>query len=113
LKRLGYSAQVAASGVEVLRILQLNRFDVILMDCQMPELDGYETTRRIREREKEWKTESPESVRIIAMTANALDGDRARCLRAGMDDYLSKPFRAEELQAALERSSQELAASKD
>jgi two-component system sensor histidine kinase/response regulator len=100
LARLGYSADAVASGVEALAALNRVNYDVILMDCQMPEMDGYEATRRIR------KLESEQPGRrhyIIALTANALDGDRAKCLAAGMDDYLSKPIRLENLAQALER----------
>jgi CheY-like chemotaxis protein len=71
------------------------------MDCQMPGLDGFVTTQRIREREKSEPAEAP--IQIIAMTANAMTGDREKCLSAGMNDYVSKPVRTEELQAALER----------
>ncbi|MCH7639465.1 MAG: response regulator [Bacteroidetes bacterium] len=96
LKRLGYVADVAANGLEVIKALELADYDVILMDVQMPELDGLEATRRIRQtvpREKR--------PRIIAMTANAMQGDRDRCLEAGMDDYVPKPVRHEDLAAAL------------
>jgi len=74
----------------------------VLMDCQMPGLDGFVTTRRIRQQEQDQSTESP--LHIIAMTANAMTGDREKCLEAGMNDYVSKPVRTEELQAALERA---------
>jgi PAS domain S-box-containing protein len=98
LRKLGYHADVAANGIEVLNALQGKRYEIILMDCQMPGLDGYEVTREIRRRERRghrtW---------IIAMTANAMVGDRAKCLTAGMDDYISKPLNRAELRAALER----------
>jgi CheY-like chemotaxis protein len=99
LERMGYRADVAANGFEVLDALSRQRYDVVLMDVQMPELDGLEATRRIGR-------EVPPARRpyIIAMTANAMQGDRERCLEAGMDDYISKPVRVEELVAALERS---------
>ena len=96
LRRLGYDADVVENGREVLDALERERYDVVLMDVQMPELDGLEATRQIRERRG-----SSDAPRIIAMTANAMEGDRDACLAAGMDDYLSKPIRPEELAAAL------------
>ncbi|MDX1438819.1 MAG: response regulator, partial [Rubricoccaceae bacterium] len=99
LGRLGYKADVAANGLEVLKALELKTYDVILMDVQMPEMDGLEATRHIRQtipRERR--------PRIVAMTANAMQGDRDRCLEAGMDDYIPKPVRHEDLAAALDRS---------
>jgi CheY-like chemotaxis protein len=105
LKKLGCSADAVANGLEVLEGLKHVPYDVILMDCQMPEMDGYEATRLIRQREKglglacPWKA----PVYIIAMTANAMQGDREKCLAAGMNDYVSKPVRTTDLQAALER----------
>ncbi|GJM23340.1 MAG: hypothetical protein DHS20C15_32550 [Planctomycetota bacterium] len=98
LERFEQRVQVAANGLEALTALQRQRFDLVLMDCQMPEMDGFETTRHIREREQEG-----ERLPIIAMTANALKGDRERCLAAGMDDYLSKPVRPHDLEAMLQR----------
>ncbi|HEX4645471.1 MAG TPA: response regulator [Verrucomicrobiae bacterium] len=98
LKRLGYRADAAANGREVLLALERKTYDVILLDVQMPEMDGFEATRAIRER---WP--DARRPRIIAMTGNALLGDREKCLEAGMDDYISKPVRPGELQAVLER----------
>ncbi len=97
LNNIGYKADVATNGLEVLAALDLRPYDLILMDCQMPELDGYETTQQIRSR--------PESasMRIIAMTANAMRGESEKCLEAGMDDYLSKPVRLEALRDMLAR----------
>ncbi len=96
LKNLGYEVDVAANGKEVLEAIARIRYDLILMDCQMPELDGYTTTRRIRQ------LDNPNcDIAIVAMTANALKEDRARCLNAGMDDYVSKPIRKEDLAAKL------------
>ena len=95
LKRLGYKADVAVNGLEVLRALQSKPYDVVLMDVQMPEMDGLEATRQIRA--------CGLNTQIIAMTAHALEGDREECLQAGMNEYISKPIRIEELQKALER----------
>jgi CheY-like chemotaxis protein len=100
LKRLGYSPAVAVNGIEVLQALEAQVFDIIFLDVQMPEMDGYETARRICAR---WKVSDPERPRLIAMTGNAMRGDRALCLAAGMDDFIAKPVRVEALQAALER----------
>jgi signal transduction histidine kinase/DNA-binding response OmpR family regulator len=98
LERLGYRADVAANGLEVLDAVARQPYDIVLMDVQMPELDGLDATRRIV---AGWH--SGDRPRIIAMTANAMSGDRERCLAAGMDDYISKPVRLEELEAALLR----------
>jgi CheY-like chemotaxis protein len=99
LERLGYTATVVWNGLEALEALAQQPFDVVLMDVQMPELDGLDATRRICER---W----PEEARphIIAMTANALPEDREACFAAGMNDYVAKPIRAEELARALKRA---------
>jgi PAS domain S-box-containing protein len=99
LKRLGYRADVAADGLQALQALERESYDVVLMDVQMPKLDGLEATRRIHQR---W----PEGRRphVIAATANAMREEREACVAAGMDDYLSKPIRMEELAAALRRS---------
>ncbi|MBE7468090.1 MAG: hypothetical protein DPW09_13640 [Anaerolineae bacterium] len=102
LQRLGYQASVVNNGQETLEALARQPYDVILMDLQMPDMDGLETTRRIHQR-----FPNPGCPRIIAMTANALIGDRERCLAAGMDDYLSKPIRLDLLQAALTGIKQE------
>ncbi len=96
LERLGYRADVAANGLEALQALRRQPYDVVLMDVQMPEMDGMEATRRIRQ---EWPGE--QGPYIIAMTANAMREDREQCLAIGMDDYISKPVRVEELIAAL------------
>jgi CheY-like chemotaxis protein len=97
LNNIGYGADVANNGLEVLAALDLRPYDLILMDCQMPELDGYETTARIRGRA------DLKGIRIIAMTANAMRGESEKCLEAGMDDYLSKPVRLETLRDMLGR----------
>ena len=97
LNKLGYSADVACNGLEVLQALERQPYDVILMDVQMPEMDGLEATRAIRKR---WA--STDQPKIIAITAHALEGDRERCLAAGMNDYISKPVEMEELQSVFE-----------
>lgn len=94
LRMIGYEADVAANGIEVLQALEHRLYDVVLMDVQMPELDGIEAAKRICER---WH----DRPRIIAITAYALKGDMDRCLNAGMDDYISKPIRLEELRSKL------------
>jgi signal transduction histidine kinase/DNA-binding response OmpR family regulator/HPt (histidine-containing phosphotransfer) domain-containing protein len=106
LERLGYRADLAANGLEVLQALDRQEYDVILMDMQMPEMDGLETTRRIRNTNLTGSENLSgfRQPRIIAMTANAMQGDREICLAAGMDDYVSKPIRVEELIGALRRS---------
>jgi two-component system, sensor histidine kinase and response regulator len=103
LRDLRYKANAVANGLEVLKALEQISYDIILMDCQMPEMDGYEATRSIRKREQSLEEPCPwkSPVYIIAMTANAMQGDREKCLAVGMDDYLSKPVRAPELQAVL------------
>jgi len=99
LEKLGYRADVAADGREALQALERQRYDVVLMDVQMPEMDGLEATRKIVER---WP--GPDRPRIVAMTAGATAADREACLAAGMNDHVSKPIRQEELAAALARS---------
>jgi CheY-like chemotaxis protein len=96
LDKLGYQADVACNGLEVLKILRKKQYDLIFMDVQMPEMDGLETTRRIC---LDYAAEK--RPRIVAMTANAMSGDREQCLEAGMDDYLSKPVRKEDLLSAI------------
>jgi PAS domain S-box-containing protein len=95
LERMGYPADVAANGLEAIAALEVTPYDVVLMDIQMPELDGLEASRQIRSR---WPDRR---LRIVAMTANAMEGDRDACIAAGMDDYVSKPIRPDELAAAL------------
>jgi len=103
LSQMGYRPDVVHNGVEVLEALERQKYDVILMDIQMPDMDGLEATRRIRKEytgaRRPW---------IIAMTANAMDSDRKNCFEAGMDGYLSKPVRIEALEAELTRSSENI-----
>jgi PAS domain S-box-containing protein len=107
LNSIGCLVEVAGNGREALELCTGRRFDLILMDCQMPEIDGYQATRRIRDREKaralSGDSGAPERIPIVAMTAHAMRGDRERCLAAGMDDYLSKPFRSVQLIECLGR----------
>ena len=100
LRKLGYRADVAANGLEVLAAIKRQRYDIILMDVQMPEMDGLEATRKIVELHPD------PSARpwIVAVTANAMQGDRERCLAAGMDDYISKPINRDKLEAAMLRA---------
>jgi CheY-like chemotaxis protein len=100
LKRLGYTADAVANGIEALQALSAKPYDIVLLDVLMPEMDGYEAARRIR---ATWAKREADRPRIVAMTGNAMLGDRERCLEAGMDDYISKPVRVEELKAALEK----------
>ena len=99
LTRLGYSLDVACDGIQALRLCRENTYQAVLMDCQMPGMDGYTATRELRRRESRTRTHLP----VIAMTAGALAEDRERCLAAGMDDYVSKPVSADELEQALIR----------
>jgi CheY-like chemotaxis protein len=97
LRHLGLNADVANDGVEAVEALQAKNYDLILMDWQMPRMDGLEATRRIRSLSFEAKPI------IIAVTANAMSGDIDKCIEAGMDDYLSKPIRREKLALTLEK----------
>ncbi len=98
LRKLGIKADLAVNGREAVQAVQAKDYDLVLMDCQMPEMDGYQATRQIREQES-----SGRRVPILAMTANAMQGDRERCLECGMDDYLAKPITLEGLKNALRR----------
>ncbi|MZP30844.1 PAS domain S-box protein [Heliobacterium undosum] len=99
LNKIGLSVDVANNGMEAIQAVTEKAYDLIFMDCQMPELDGFETTQIIRE----WEQTTKQHIPIIAMTAMAMQGDREKCLHAGMDDYISKPIMLEQLIALLER----------
>jgi CheY-like chemotaxis protein len=103
MQKLGYHADLVANGLEVLEALQRIDYDIVLMDCHMPEMDGYTATQRIRSGQLLEGQSCFKQVKIIAMTANAMDGDKEKCLLAGMDDYICKPVRIEELQKILEK----------
>jgi CheY-like chemotaxis protein len=98
LEKRGHQVVVAANGREALEAMERQSFDIVLMDLQMPELDGFEATAALRAREAGHGTHLP----VIALTAHAMKGDRERCLAAGMDAYLSKPIRPQELDKLLE-----------
>jgi PAS domain S-box-containing protein len=106
LQKLGYQATVVASGVEAVEAFRKEQFDLVLMDCQMPEMDGFEATRRIRELGRQ-------DVPVVAVTADAMAGDRERCLRAGMHDYLSKPVEMRQLAEVLAKWLPETAPARD
>jgi CheY-like chemotaxis protein len=97
LKKLGYASDAVANGLEVLEALKRTPYEIILMDCLMPDLDGYETTRQVRKR-------SGHQPYVIAMTANAMQGDRELCLATGMDGYISKPMRIADLRSLLDEA---------
>jgi two-component system, sensor histidine kinase and response regulator len=101
LDRLGYTADVVANGREALDALGRVSYDIVLMDCMMPEMDGYEATKKIRESERQ--NGNSRRLHIIAMTANAMQGDRDKCMAAGMDDYVSKPVQVGDLRRAIEK----------
>ena len=98
MERLGCKCSIAGNGIEALKLLELAKYDAIFMDCNMPEMDGYETTRQVRQLENEVS-----QIPIIAMTANVLDGDREKCIQAGMNDYTRKPLKLEKLIEKIER----------
>ncbi|MDD2541077.1 MAG: response regulator [Desulfuromonadaceae bacterium] len=98
LKKFGYLVDVANNGREAIKALEINDYALVLMDCMMPVLNGYETTAIIRD---QTSTVTNHNIPVIALTANAMREDRDNCLAAGMDDYLTKPFEFAELQAIL------------
>jgi two-component system sensor histidine kinase/response regulator len=104
LRKLGYMADAVANGLEVLEALKRIPYDIVFMDCQMPEMDGFDATRLIRKREKSHDQpcvgRSP--LHIIALTASAMQGDREKCLAVGMNDYITKPMHVADMQGALE-----------
>ena len=104
LQKLGYNADAVANGCEVLRALDQVRYDIILMDCQMPEMDGYEVTRCIRQKASASRQLPRWTPYIIALTANVLYGDREKCMAAGMNDYLTKPLHLSDLEGVLQRA---------
>ncbi|HET8731393.1 MAG TPA: response regulator, partial [Moraxellaceae bacterium] len=101
LEKLGVNVDVASNGLEAVQLVMRNRYDMVLMDCQMPEMDGYAATREIRRLQAQ--SASPRGVPVVALTANTLEGDRERCLACGMNDFLGKPLRQQDLLAMLLR----------
>jgi CheY-like chemotaxis protein len=106
LRRLGYTADVANDGTQAIAAIRSKAYQIVLMDSQMPHMDGHTATRHLRKAQADGDPAIPADLRIIAMTANAMQGDREACLAAGMDDYIAKPVRLEFLKAALERALQ-------
>jgi len=103
LQKAGYSVDAVETGAQALEKVQVNQYSAVLMDVQMPEMDGFEATRRIRA----WEQENGQHIPIIAMTAHAMAGDRERCLEAGMDDYVTKPLEPRALFNAIDRWTQD------
>ena len=97
VQKLGYRVNLVSNGREAIDALARENYGIIFMDCQMPEMDGFEACREIRKRDGSVR------VPIIAITANAMKGDRERCLAAGMDDYVSKPFKQDDLRTVIQR----------
>lgn len=100
LEKQGYQVTVVSDGIKALTEWKKKKFDLLLLDIQMPRLDGFEVLKRIREKEKQQRGHTP----VIAMTAHAMKGDRKICLQAGMDNYISKPLKAEELIKTIEQT---------
>ena len=98
LEKIGYRVDVVENGLDAVDRVRRRRYDLVLMDCQMPEMDGYQATAEIRRLEADQR-----HTNIIAVTANAMLGDREKCLKAGMDDYLSKPIQLAQLKSVLDR----------
>jgi len=98
LEKMGYEIMVVDNGFDVLKALEKNKFDLILMDVQMPKMDGFVATKKIRELEKKTRKHIP----VIALTAHAMKGDREKCIKAGMDGYVSKPIKFNELLEQIE-----------
>jgi CheY-like chemotaxis protein len=107
LASLGLAVEIANNGQEALLLATAQAFDIVLMDCQMPILDGYQATALLRQREAQ---DGRGRLPVIALTANAMDGDRDQCLAAGMDDYLAKPYTRIQLEQVLDRWLRPLAA---
>jgi len=101
LRKYNYNVTAVMYGTEAIELYKTKKFDLILMDIMLPEMDGFQITTAIRQYEKE--TNISESIPIIALTANALDNDRDKCYSAGMDEYLSKPFTSDELIAVIDK----------
>jgi CheY-like chemotaxis protein len=104
LQKSACAVTLAPNGRHALEELEIRSYDLVLLDCQMPELDGFETTRRIRANEAAGRWPGRRRQLVVAMTANAMEGDRERCLQAGMDNYLPKPMRPEQLRAILQQA---------
>jgi CheY-like chemotaxis protein len=112
-KKGGYQVSVAGNGVDALQAMETSRFDLVMMDVQMPDMDGFEATAKIRQREQDLGYHTP----ILAITAHAMKGDREKCLAAGMDGYITKPLRLNEMfeliEEMLSKSKPSAAASRD
>ncbi|HNO13179.1 MAG TPA: response regulator [Accumulibacter sp.] len=101
LEAFGWQVSLAENGLQAVERTAVQRLDLVLMDCQMPEIDGFEATRRIRARERALGTSEQYGIPIIALMANAFEGDRERCFSTGMNDFIAKPFKQAELYSVL------------